>query len=82
MDNKEFCQIRRRLGKTQSQMAQLLGVSSKAIQSFEQGWRKIPVNVERQALFLLAKEVSKKRRGTPCWVILDCPTKRRRNCPA
>ena len=35
-------------------MAQILGSSLKAVQSFEQGWRKIPVHVERQMLFLLA----------------------------
>jgi len=35
-------------------MAQLLGTSLKAIQSFEQGWRNIPVHIERQMLFLLA----------------------------
>jgi DNA-binding XRE family transcriptional regulator len=53
MDKTEFSQIRHRLGKTQAQIAQLLGVSPKAIQSFEQGWRNIPTHVERQLLFLL-----------------------------
>ena len=48
MNKKEFSQIRNQLGKTQMQMAQLLGVSLKAIQSFEQGWREIPVHAERQ----------------------------------
>ena len=54
MNKKEFSQIRRNLGKTQKQMAQLLGTSLKAIQSFEQGWREIPLPVERQALFPMA----------------------------
>ena len=53
MDKKEFSQIRHHLGKTQRQMAQLLGTSPKAIQSFEQGWRNVPVHIERQALFLM-----------------------------
>ncbi len=66
MKKSEFSTIRRYLGKTQSEMAQLLGVSSKAIQSFEQGWRNIPVHAERQALFLLAlKKLRKKDRL--CW---------------
>jgi DNA-binding XRE family transcriptional regulator len=82
MDKKEFSQIRHRLEKTQTEMAQLLGVSSKAIQSFEQGWRNIPVHVERQALFLVARQTSKKRGKRPCWVVLHCPMKTRRNCPA
>ena len=52
--NSEFSSIRAYLGKTQKELAQLLGTSLKAIQSFEQGWRRIPVHVERQVLFLLA----------------------------
>lgn len=82
MDREEFSWIRRRLGKTQEEMAQLLGISSKAIQSFEQGRRRVPVYVERQALFLLAKETSHNRGTTPCWVSLNCPIERRRHCPA
>ena len=56
MDKKQFSRIRRRLRKSQSEMAQLLTVSVRAVQSFEQGWRNIPAHVERQMLFLLAKE--------------------------
>ena len=37
MDEKEFSQIRQHLGKTQRHMAQLLGASPIAIQSFEAG---------------------------------------------
>ena len=81
MENKEFSTIRRYLGKTQGQMAQLLGVSSKAIQSFEQGWRNIPVHAERQALFLLALKKLQKR-DRPCWVIRKCPKETRQNCHA
>jgi len=81
MKKSEFSTIRRYLGKTQSEMAQLLGVSSKAIQSFEQGWRNIPAHAERQALFLLAlKKLQKKDR--PCWVIRKCPSEIKQNCPA
>ncbi len=54
MKRKQFAEIRRHLGKTQNQMAQILGVSAKAIQSFEQGWRNIPVHIERQILLILA----------------------------
>ena len=39
MNRKELSQIRHQLGKTQMQMAHLLNVSVKSIQSFEQGWR-------------------------------------------
>jgi DNA-binding XRE family transcriptional regulator len=50
----QFATIRQHLGKTQNQMARILGVSPKAVQSFEQGWRNIPVHIERQILLILA----------------------------
>jgi DNA-binding XRE family transcriptional regulator len=54
MDKKEFSYYRKKLQKTQKEMAQLLGTSLKAVESYEQGWRSIPVPVERQVLFFLA----------------------------
>ena len=82
MDKKEFSQIRHHLGRTQRQMAQLLGASSKAIQSFEQGWRRVPVHIERQVLFLVALKFSHKNTARPCWVIKGCSEKIRQQCPA
>jgi DNA-binding transcriptional regulator YiaG len=83
MDRNEFAAIRRYLGKTQSQMAQLLGTSLKAMQSFEQGWRKVPVHIERQLLFIASRKLSasegKKQR---CWTARSCPKETRANCPA
>ncbi|MDI6808066.1 MAG: transcriptional regulator [Candidatus Eisenbacteria bacterium] len=82
MDSKEFQVLRQKLEKTQEQMAQLLGTSVKAIQSFEQGWRKIPVHVERQVLFLGALKIGTRKRPRPCWEIRGCPPKTRDTCPA
>jgi DNA-binding XRE family transcriptional regulator len=82
MDRGEFSSIRGRLGKTQSQMAQLLGTSLKAVQSFEQGWRKVPTHIERQMLFLLAQKMGKDRKHKPCWAIERCPLETRQHCPA
>ena len=82
MEKKEFSKIRRHLGKTQGQLAQLLGTSHKAIQSFEQGWRKIPVHIERQVLFLLGLKKSPRQNNRPCWVIRGCPMEVKENCPA
>jgi transcriptional regulator with XRE-family HTH domain len=50
MEGKEFSQIRHYLGKSQSQLARILCVSPKAIQSYEQGLRHIPIYIERQIL--------------------------------
>ena len=82
MDKKEFSQIRRDLGKTQKQMARLLGTSLKAIQSFEQGWRDIPLPAERQALFLMALNSFQNKSTRPCWVVKRCSEKIRQECPA
>ena len=54
MDKMEFQYFRQKLQKTQKEMAQLLGTSLKAVESYEQGWRNIPAQVERQVLFFLA----------------------------
>ncbi len=82
MRKTEFAEIRRHLGKTQSQMGQILGVSSKAIQSFEQGWRKVPLPIERQVLLILALKNGATKRDRPCWLTRDCPVERRQDCPA
>jgi DNA-binding XRE family transcriptional regulator len=82
MDKKEFSKIRAHLGKAQKQMAQLLGVSLKAIQSFEEGWRKIPVHNERQTFFLLALKKDILSDDSPCWSIKKCPQEIREKCPA
>ena len=56
MDAFEFKSFREKLKKTQRQMAQLLGVSLKAVHSYEQGWRSIPAYVERQVYFLASRK--------------------------
>jgi hypothetical protein len=82
MDKREFSRIRQHLGKTQKQLAQLLGTSLKAIQSFEQGWRNIPVHTERQALFLLSLKELPKKSTRPCWAVRECPEELKQICPA
>ncbi|HTY63103.1 MAG TPA: transcriptional regulator [Acidobacteriota bacterium] len=82
MEPKAFAEIRQNLEKTQKQLAQILGVSSKAVQSFEQGWRSVPVHIERQVLLLFALKNRAIQKGKSCWVIQDCPAEKRQNCPA
>lgn len=82
MDKIEFVTIRRIFDKTQKEMAQLLGVSLRSIQSFEQGWRNISDNIERQALYLLALKNKDMNLLRPCWEIEECPDKKRVDCPA
>lgn len=81
MDSEEFKQCRKKLGKTQTQLAQLLGASLKAIQSYDQGWRRVPGHIERQLLFLISRKKAGRERIS-CWHIRNCPPERRIKCPA
>ncbi len=82
MEKEEFVEARAKLDKTQKEMSQLLGVSVKAIYSYEQGWRSIPTHVERQVFFLLSRKRGAPNQVKPCWTIKKCPPKRRKECPA
>ena len=82
MDHKQFSFLRQRLQKTQKQMANLLGTSLKGVQSFEQGWRKVPVHIERQMLFLISCKRRIAGKSRPCWDIRKCPPENREACPA
>jgi hypothetical protein len=81
MDSREFLALRQRLQKTQKEMSQLLGISLRAVQSFEQGWRKVPTHVERQMLFLSAMKRGFENRRA-CWEIRGCSLPVREACPA
>lgn len=82
MESREFAQMRHYLGKTQNQMALLLCVSPKSVQSFEQGWRNVPASVERQLLFLLFLKRDSISADKQCWEIRDCPAEWREKCAA
>jgi hypothetical protein len=78
----EFVAIRKSLKKTQKQMAELLGVSIKAVHSYEQGWRKVPAHVERQTFFLLSRSRGTGKNPEACWTVKKCPLEQRKRCPA
>jgi len=83
MDKQNFLLARKKLGKTQKKLAELLGSSIKAIQGYEQGWRSIPPHVERQIFFLLSRQRQKENSPPPpCWKIKKCPPAIREQCPA
>jgi hypothetical protein len=82
MDSNEFKSLRHKLGKTQKQIAQLLGTSLKAVHSYEQGWRPVPAYVERQMFFLISARGGKYKSKKPCWIVKNCPVERRKKCPA
>ena len=77
-----FSKFRKKLNKTQKQMAQILGTSIKAIHSYEQGWRTIPTHVERQLYFLLTRKLQGHKTQGACWEERSCPQEQREQCPA
>jgi DNA-binding XRE family transcriptional regulator len=82
MDNEEFTYFRKRLDKTQKEIASLLGTSLKAVHSYEQGWRNVPPHVERQILFLFSRSRGNTNKVNLCWKVRNCPPDRKQKCPA
>jgi len=82
MKPEELASFRKWLDKTQKEMSSLLGISLKAVQGYEQGWRNIPVHAERQVLFLVSMKKTSIGKEGLCWEILKCPSSRREKCPA
>ena len=83
MTREEFLKARRKLGKTQKQLSELLGVSIKAVHSYEQGWRTVPSHVERQVFFLLSRiREAGHKPPRACWTVKNCPKGRKETCPA
>lgn len=83
MTHQEFADFRSRLKRTQREMAGLLGVSLKAVESYEQGWRRIPANIERILCFLLFRmNQDRFGRRDRCWLEKKCPAAVRADCPA
>lgn len=82
LDREVFIKYRKKLAKTQKELAELLGVSIKTLHSYEQGWRSIPAHAERQILFLLSRIADKSASLKPCWTVKNCPAQRKKQCPA
>lgn len=81
MKKDEFLKIREKLNKTQKEMAALLGVAGKTVESYEQGLRNIPANIARLVYFLLFKLNMDKFNGKElCWDMNKCPAHIRENC--
>jgi DNA-binding XRE family transcriptional regulator len=78
----EFKTYRSEMKKSQLRLAQLLGVSLKAIQGYEQGWRNIPPSIERQVLFLVYHLRIPSGERKTCWEAKSCAHQKRSKCPA
>lgn len=81
MQKEEFLEIRKKLDKTQKQIALLLGISLKSVESYEQGVRNIPDNVAKILYFILFKLNMEKLQGRkPCWNKMKCSLDDRTDC--
>jgi DNA-binding XRE family transcriptional regulator len=75
--------VRKALGVSQSQAGRLLGVSTKAIQSYEQGTRAVPAHVQRAAaLLFFARWRKGNGASAPCWKETGCRREVCETCPA
>lgn len=82
MEKDELIHIRRKLKKTQKDLAAILAVSLRTIRSYEQGDRTIPPHIERQLYFILSRINDKHSTVEMCWDIKKCTDDRRAACPA
>ena len=74
-------QIRAKIGMTQAKVAQALGISVRAIQSYEQGWREVPTHISLQLLVLAAAYRPASTERKACWKITGCLPERQQKCP-
>ncbi len=75
--------IRKALGKSQGELAEMLSISARAVQSYEQGWRAVPPYVQKLAALLLYLARRKDRPELrPCWGVCSCDGELRSRCLA
>jgi len=74
--------LRKLLGVTQTELAHALGISAKAVQSYEQGWRDTPLRIVKQMLTLVAMNRGDESKTKPCWIVRACDPKAVETCPA
>ncbi|NOY83150.1 MAG: helix-turn-helix domain-containing protein [Kiritimatiellaeota bacterium] len=72
--------IRNLFGVTQVRLAAAMGTSVKTIQSYEQGWRRVPTRALIQLLVLLAIHRRREIDTVPCWEIRNCSPEDREDC--
>ena len=76
-------EIRAEMGLSQSELAGLVGISSRAIQSYEQAWRQPSELVERMLLLLVVAHRNGARLSQcRCWEQTECSPGVRKRCIA
>lgn len=73
--------LRTVLAMSQKQMAAVLGISIRAVQSYEQGWRQMPPATQKLVSLLLFLHWRRDHKaGAPCWTVNQCESAVRDTC--
>ena len=75
-----FRSLRKEMMWSRDEVACFLGMSKKAIESYEQGWRNVPGHAWRLLLTLAAIQRNYDPNGKPCWEYANCPEEIRKTC--
>jgi hypothetical protein len=68
------------MGWTQAETASFLGISKKAIESYEQGWRNAPDAVWKELITIAAVQHGYPKGSDPCWKVMHCSSQIRQAC--
>ncbi|MFO1522672.1 MAG: hypothetical protein U1F77_10655 [Kiritimatiellia bacterium] len=72
--------LREAMGWTRQETASILGLSRKAVESYELAWRKVPDRVWKQALTVAAIQRKYPLGTQPCWELTHCRDEVRESC--
>ena len=75
-----FHRLRETMGWSRAETAAILGLSRKAVESYELGWRKVPARVWKQALTVAAIQRKYPMGTKPCWELTRCHERVSKNC--
>lgn len=80
-DRLDIKAVRDELGLSQAELADMAGVSVRAVQSCEQGWRRPSPALEKTIILLLmAHRYGSTLPEVKCWEVMDCVPERCENC--
>lgn len=79
----DVSRLRLEMGMTQRQFSEALGISLRALHSYEQGWRTVPSSVERLLLlYWIVHRNGWRLNSVHCWELKECDAECRQRCYA